>query len=1445
MRKTPILFLGLACALGALAQPTNVPREDFWVPDGPVHAVLETNGVVYLGGRFDYLSPVSETGRAFDSFSAAQLPDFPKFNGTIKAIITDNLGGWFVGGLFTSVDGLHATNLVHIRADLTVDTNWAPNPDGAVVALAATEQMLYAGGSFTSIGGQPQSLVAALDPTNGAVFPLWRPIVTNYFAKPSVNALVVAGDTLYLGGYFSSIDGLEREHLGAVDAWTGEVTPWFPNGFTGGETQTRVDALALCGHILYVGGTFKFMGGSVTNGLPRSFIAALNTTKNLVAAVLPWDPHANGYVTTLAVSCDTVYVGGEFTQIGGQPRNHIAALDASTGLARPWNPDANGSVLCVVLSGDTLYTGGKFTRIGGQERDFLAALDTTTGEAAWWHPRADYGVTGLALSGSSVVAGGIFGPGGKLRRNAAALDARTGRPLDWSPAMAGGGTNSAALDNSVLALAACSNRVYLGGWFTEVDGQSRSNLAAVDALNGSLLPWDPNVRSPNNYVSTLAISNGVVYVGGFFKNIQDTARTNIGALDAASGAVLPWNPGADQKVTVLARDGNLLYAGGRFTRIADMNRKRLAALNTAAATATAWNPNMDNEVSTLSILGTTIYVGGRFSTIGGVARNRLASVDLSANAPSCWDPNVSSFDGGTAAVNAVLASGDLVYAGGSFTLVAGQPRRNLAAISTDCPATTLSWDPDVDRSVNALAEWRGVVFAGGMFQNVAGRYHPHFAVFPPTASPVITQQPRSQSVDAGTNVLLEAQADGLTQLSYQWQLNGTNLPGATSPTLTVPSAQAADSGEYTLVVTNTLGLINSRPAILTVLEPLRLLTQPLGQIVAPGTTVTLSVVVSGHPPPIYQWRLNGVPIPGGIYPTLTISNAQPTNGGSYQVAVANIGGAISSDVASVVVTSPDLSLADNLEERPTYTTTSGVGSGNNDGTSREPGEPRHVGIWGRRSVWLGWIAPSSGVATFSTRGSGFDTLLAIYTGTSVADLSPVAADEDRGGFYTSRASFNAVAGTEYLVAVDGFSGAAGPIVLSWNLDTSTTGFPDIYQQPLSQVVTQGGTATFSVGVNSVTPTSFQWYFSCLALPGETNAQLTITNVQPQNVGNYRVLVMNASARVAESVEASLEIGPNPRVLSRDKVEEIPAGVEVGKGGQRGELSLMSLTPPDTPSFISPTVGTVAGQLFNNQWAGVSTNEPNHCGILGGASHYLDLHVQTNAVLVIDTMGSRIDTVLAVYYATNMASLSSNFVDCDDNGAPDGIRSWVRFGAQAGRVYRAFVDGVKAARGEIQLNWRMGFPPGLVAPEVLDRTVREGETLILQAESVGDFPATGCQWFCNGAAIPRATNATLMLDHVQRGQSGTYAVLAENEFGSTTATMAEVTVEVPMLTIERGQAPTSVRVRGEGPLGQVLVLEISPDLSSWNPFFTSGPLSGPFYLDLPTTNSPRNFLRSKP
>src|SRR5207302_7508661 len=92
-------------------------------------------------------------------------------------------------------------------------------------------------------------------------------------------------------------------------------------------------------------------------------------------------------VRTLVAKRSALYVGGDFTSIGGQARSHVAALDTS-GKATSWNPDANDDVDALAVKGPTVYAGGQFTSIGGRPRNRIAALDTS-GKATSFDPDPD------------------------------------------------------------------------------------------------------------------------------------------------------------------------------------------------------------------------------------------------------------------------------------------------------------------------------------------------------------------------------------------------------------------------------------------------------------------------------------------------------------------------------------------------------------------------------------------------------------------------------------------------------------------------------------------------------------------------------------------------------------------------------------------------------------------------------------------------------------------------------------------------------------------------------------------------------------------------------------------------------------------------------------------------------------------------------------------------
>ena len=162
----------------------------------------------------------------------------------------------------------------------------------------------------------------------------------------------------------------------------------------------------------------------------------------------------------------------------------------------------------------------------------------------------------------------------------------------------------------------------------------------------------------------------------------------------------------------------------------------------------------------------------------------------------------------------------------------------------------------------------------------------------------------------GSNVLITAVATGDPPLFYQWYFNGEPLPSATNSTLTFANIQPSNAGAYQIVVSNAYGTDQSAVFSLTVLVPVSFIQHPQGQTVRAGDSVVLTTVVDGTPPIWYRWRRNGgtyLPFTIGAS-SLTFSNIQLTNAGTYQVVVTNIltkgAGLLSSNAYLTVVLPP-------------------------------------------------------------------------------------------------------------------------------------------------------------------------------------------------------------------------------------------------------------------------------------------------------------------------------------------------------------------------------------------------------------------------------------------------------------------------------------------------------------------------------------------------------------
>jgi hypothetical protein len=197
-----------------------------------------------------------------------------------------------------------------------------------------------------------------------------------------------------------------------------------------------------------------------------------------------------------------------------------------------------------------------------------------------------------------------------------------------------------------------------------------------------------------------------------------------------------------------------------------------------------------------------------------------------------------------------------------------------------------------------------------------------------SVAPAFTTQPTGSSVTVGGSVTLTASASGSPAPSYQWSRNGTALSGATNATLTLNNVQLGDAGSYTVSATNSAGSASSNAAALAVtaatIAP-TFSTQPSAQSATAGSSATLTAVASGSPAPAYQWRKDGTAISGATNASLTLSNVQVSDSGSYTVVATNSAGSATSNAAALTVTAAVSTNAPAIVNQPA-TQTASVGS---------------------------------------------------------------------------------------------------------------------------------------------------------------------------------------------------------------------------------------------------------------------------------------------------------------------------------------------------------------------------------------------------------------------------------------------------------------------------------------------------------------------------------------
>jgi hypothetical protein len=550
----------------AIANATDVPVSTLrpsatWVADGLVRSVARFGRYTLVGGEFERWGRRSGGLVAVRTSDGRALPNaFAFLGGKVHTVVADGHGGWYAGGLFLVGDATTAETLVRLRRDGSVDPTFAPprlaataTSDAQVFQAVVVGDTVVIRGEFRSVNGAPRGGVAALD-RSGAVTsfaPTLDPSRTMFIGNASWIAAI--GDTVYLAGSFSAVNGVAREGFAAVHL-DGEVLP------------AQIQGVQL-GLVASAGQLITLVGGAVEIVDPSG-------------RVLPWaarvSADAAGGVESFAADADRIYElrhtvtgyavfafsrrtgrlawrrperepGGEL--VAGARSVYIAnwplnlRLDAATGTPSRGQPHPVGTIETVVADGPRELIAGELRGINSVSRPHLVALDVR-GRPTGWRPRPDYSVEVIAVLGPRVLVGGAFDWIGDVPRSGLAS-------FDRHLALTALHLRQRSMVDSILPLGASA--IVTGSIVLGRD--VATDAVVIDPSSGwRLATWSPT-RKGAFELGRLVVADGRLWtVDG--RRVRETSWWTGEPIPGGASWTLPWE-GAEVHAA-----GQLLIASG-------------------------------------------------------------------------------------------------------------------------------------------------------------------------------------------------------------------------------------------------------------------------------------------------------------------------------------------------------------------------------------------------------------------------------------------------------------------------------------------------------------------------------------------------------------------------------------------------------------------------------------------------------------------------------------------------------------------------------------------------------------------------------------------------------------------------------------------------------------------------------------------------------------------
>jgi len=660
-------------------------------------------------------------------------------------------------------------------------------------------------------------------------------------------------------------------------------------------------------------------------------------------------------------------------------------------------------------------------------------------------------------------------------------------------------------------------------------------------------------------------------------------------------------------------------------------------------------------------------------------------------------------------------------------------------------------------------------------------------VNPAVVAPTITAQPASQTVTAGQTATFAVAANGTAPLSYQWQKNGANISGATSPSYTTPATTSIDNAStFLVVVSNSAGSVTSSVATLTVnpaaVAP-TITVQPTSQTVTAGQTATFAVVASGTATLGYQWQKNGANISGAIAASYTTPATTSTdNGSTFQAVVSNSAGSITSSAATLTVNPAVVA--------PTITA-----------------QPASQTVTAGQTATFAVVASGTGPLGYQWQKNGGN----ISGATSPSYTTPATTSTDNA--------------STFRVVVSNSAGSITSSAATLTVNPAAVA-PTIAAQPSNQTVTAGQTATFAVVASGTAPLSYQWQKNGVNISGATSpSYITPATTSTDNASTFQVVVSNSAGSVTSSA-ATLTVNPAavaPTITAQPSNQTVTAGqtatfAVVASGtaplSYQWQKNGVNISGATSPSYITPaTTSTDNASTFQ-------VVVSNSAGSV--TSSAATLTVNPAAVAPTITAQPSNQTVTAGQTAT-FAVVASGTAPLSYQWQKNGVN--ISGATSASYTTPATTRTDNASTFQVVVSNSAGsvtssaatltVNPAAVAPTITvqpsNQTVTAGQTATFSVVATGTAPLS-YQWQKNGANISGATSASYTTPATTNtDNASTFQVVVSNSAGSITSSAATLTVNpaavAPTITVQpsnqtvtAGQTATfSVVATGTAPL----------------------------------------------